>query len=64
MLSCYNLGWLKWIFYNMMNVDHDNFGDIYCVCVVNNKIIWFNRNMKNHPGKQCNHCPYGSGLAN
>jgi hypothetical protein len=49
----------------MMNVDHDNFGDIYvCVLMVNNKIIWFNRNMKNHPGKQCNHSPYVSGLAN
>jgi hypothetical protein len=31
MLSCYNLGWFKWIFYNVMNVDHDNLGDIY-VC--------------------------------
>jgi hypothetical protein len=29
MLTCYNLGWLKGIFYNMMNVDHDIFGDIY-----------------------------------
>jgi hypothetical protein len=48
-----------------MNVDHDNFGDIYvCVLMVNNKIIWFNRNMENHQGKQCNHSPYGSGLAN
>jgi hypothetical protein len=31
MLSCYTLGWLKWILCNMLNVDHDNFGDIY-VC--------------------------------
>jgi hypothetical protein len=23
-----------------------------------------NRNMENHPGKQCNHSSYGSGLAN
>jgi hypothetical protein len=63
----------------MMNVGHENFGDIYiyiyiyiyisvCVCaralMVNNKIIWFNRNMENHLGKQCNHSPYGSSLAN
>jgi acyl dehydratase len=25
------------------------------------KLNW---NMKNHPGKQCNHGPHGSGLAN
>jgi hypothetical protein len=23
-----------------------------------------NPNMDNHQGKQCNHCPHGSGLAN
>jgi hypothetical protein len=51
MLSCYNLGWLKRIFCNMMKVDHENFGDIHiyiyihiyiisvCVLMVNNKII-------------------------
>jgi hypothetical protein len=32
--------------------------------VVNNKIICYNQNMENHPGKQCNQSPYGSGLAN
>jgi hypothetical protein len=35
-----------------------------CVLMVNNKIVWFNQNMENHPKKQCNHNPYGSGLAN
>jgi hypothetical protein len=36
----------------MLNVDHDNLGDIYvCVFMVNKKIIWFNQNMENHPGK-------------
>jgi hypothetical protein len=68
MLTCYNLGWLKGIFYNMMNVDHDIFGDIYiyiCVWAYGyNKIIWSNRNMENHPRKPCNHSLYGSGLAN
>jgi hypothetical protein len=49
----------------MMNVDHDNFGDIYmCVLMVSNKIIWFSRNMENHPRKLCNHNPYGSSIAN
>jgi hypothetical protein len=30
----------------------------------NSRSYKYNWNMENHPGKQCNHSPHGSGLAN